>query len=449
MLKNKIGIFVKILTFIIVTFSFLVALEAKECEKKSDKVQRLIITNVVPGGSGEIAGMKPGDAIVSYNGKEVCCTKKLGMLKDEVVTDSVEVVINRDENIISFTIPKGIIGIYLKELLPDIEFEKDAVTIEGIGRLDWRTGESSSFIAALTRIAEYLGIQKDYTYLMGTSGAVFRIQFYEDWCPSAPDATVGFDCGAASVKSLNLNQESIFDKESENKEKMQQKIMASIDKNMPVIAIDLIEMPEWGLIIGYQKKGEELIVRTYFDRREGYDIAEKFPWAVIIVNQEKGNIDDNGNFVQSLKIAQDLYETEKYKAYYSGTAAIEYWIKKLKEDKFESFDDEKFNDIMLTNAWIFERLADDRMVGAEYLKSFATQFAQGEDDIIKLASIYETENKLMTSAEKIAPYPFQVEKRDDWTDEMRNTEIEILTKVLEKEKEAYLVIKEINKKIQD
>ncbi len=55
----------------------------------------------------------------------------------------------------------------------------------------------------------------------------------------------------------------------------------------------------------------------------------------------------------------------------------------------------------------------------------------------------------MTSAEKIAPYPFQVEKRDDWTDEMRNTEIEILTKVLEKEKEAYLVIKEINKKIQD
>lgn len=445
MLKNKKDIFIKILTLVIITFSFLIALDEKGCEED----QSLVIISIIPGSSAEIAGMKPGDVIVSYNGKEVHCIKKLGMLKDEVETDSLEVVIKRDENITSFTIPKGIIGIYLKELLPDIEFEKDAVIVEEIGRLDWDTGESNSFIAALTRIAEYFGIQKDYTYLMGTSGAVFRIQFYEDWCPSAPDATVGFDCGTVAVKSINLNQKSIFDKEAKNKEKTQQKIMEAIDKKIPVIAIDLIEIPEWGLIVGYQKNGEELIVRTYFDRREGYDIAEKFPWSISIISEGKGEIDDAKNFKNSLKIAQELYETEKYKAYYSGIAAIEYWIKKIQEEKFESLDDEKFNDVMLTNAWIYERLADDRMFGAKYLKSFAIQFPQAEDDIIKLASIYKTENKLMTSAEKIAPYPFQIEKRDDWTDEMRDTQIEILTKVLEKEKEAYLIIKDINKKIQD
>ena len=60
----------------------------------------------------------------------------------------------------------------------------------------------------------------------------------------------------------------------------------------------------------------------------------------------------------------------------------------------------------------------------------------------------EAENKLMTEAGKITFYPFEMKNRDDWTDEMRLKEIDILTKVLGKEKEAYLIVKEINKKIE-
>jgi hypothetical protein len=53
----------------------------------------------------------------------------------------------------------------------------------------------------------------------------------------------------------------------------------------------------------------------------------------------------------------------------------------------------------------------------------------------------------MKNARQIAPYPDYIEKREDWTPGIRKKEIEILKKVLEKEKEAYLLIKEINKKI--
>jgi hypothetical protein len=434
----------RILLVILIAISVLSAAE-EEC--KCEKDQHLLITGTIPGGAAETAGIESGDIIVSYDKHEVHCLKKLNALKEAVKTDSVEIVIKRDGEVVSYMIPEGMIGIYVKELLPDIEFEKDAVVIKGIGRLDWDTGETSSFVASLARVAEYLNVDRDYTYLMGASGSAFRIQFHADWCPSSPDATVGYDCGAAAMRSINLIPSYMFldREEGTNKGEILKGIVKSIDEKMPVIAIDLIEVPEWGLIVGHQKGGEELIVRDYFDRRQSYDNATKFPWVVVTLSQKEGAIDDAENFKKSLEIAQELYETETYESYYSGITALEYWIKRLKEDDFAALDDEKFEEVVLSNAWIFSRLADDRMFGAEYLKSFAPKFPQVKDNIVKLASLYESINELMTTEEMIAPYPMQIEKRDDWTPEMRNKELEILAKVLEKEKEAYTLVKETNK----
>ncbi len=435
---------VRILLVVIIAISVLSAAEEKEeCEKN----QHLLVTGLIPGGAAETAGIKSGDIIISYDKQEVHCLNKLNTLKQAVKTDSVEIVIKRDGAVVNYMMPKGMIGIYLKELLPDIDFEKDAVVIKGVGRLDWDTGETSSFVASLARVADYLNIDRDYTYLMGASGSAFRIQFHADWCPSSPDATVGYDCGAVAMRSIDLIPSYMFlDREKEtNKGEILKGIVKSIDEKMPVIAIDLIEVPEWGLIVGYQGGGKELFVRDYFDRRQGYDNATKFPWVVVTLSQKEGAIDDAENFKKSLEIAQELYETETYESYYSGIGALEYWIKRLKEDDFAALDEEQFENVVLSNAWIYSRLADDRMFGAEYLKSFASKFPQVKDNIVKLASLYESINELMTAEEMVAPYPMQIEKREDWTPEMRNKELEILAKVLEKEKEAYTLVKETNK----
>ena len=151
----------KILMLCILTFSCLYAQEEKEYEKD----QKIVITGVIPGGYAEAIDLKPGDVIVTYNGKEIHNLRELGMFKAKIETDSVEIVIKRDEEMISFIIPKGQIGVWVKELLPEIEFEKDAMIIEGIGPLGWETCETNSFIAALTRIAEYLDIQKSLAIL--------------------------------------------------------------------------------------------------------------------------------------------------------------------------------------------------------------------------------------------------------------------------------------------
>lgn len=449
-MKN-LGIYVLTCMFLI-AFASLNAAEKEGCsgEPCCEAEPYLLIQGTVPGSTAAEVGMKEGDVIVSYNGTAVHCLNKLNMLKEAVETDNVQMVVKRGEEMLTFTIPQGMIGVYIAEMLPDIDFSeaKDAVVIKGVGPLDWSTGETNSYIAALTRIAEYLNCERDYTYLMGASGSAFRVLFHKDWCPSSPDPTVGYDCGAVAAQCINIEPTYVhIDKEKKNKEVMQREILGAVDNKMPVIAIDLIQVPEWGLIVGYQDKGEKLIVRDYFDRRHGYDIAEKFPWVIVTLDKKEGEIDDIKNFKHALKIAQELYETEMYDDYYSGIAALEYWIKRLAEDDLSTLDDKKLEEVILANAWIYQRCADDRMFGAKYLTSYAAQLPDVEKEILKLAALYKAEHKLLTSEENVAPYPQFFKTVKSWGSDLRQREIGILTQFLEKEREAHALIKEINEKL--
>jgi hypothetical protein len=440
----KISDFVKMSIVGLILVSGLWAQARGEC----DDEPMLVVVGLIEGGAAEAAGIKIGDIVISYHGERVHCLARLNTIKTGVEADSVVISVKRGDTVISYLIPKGQIGLYLKEVLPDLQFDDDAVIIKGIGYLGWDTGESNSFVACLARIAEYLKINKDYTYLMGASGAAFRILFFEDWCPSSPDATVGYDCGTIAAKSINLELTPTFHVDKEGKkDEMIKKIKDSIDKTIPVIAIDLIETAEWGLITGYQKQGNELIVRTYFDRRQNYERAQKFPWIIMTLRNVGGKIDDRENFKNALKIAQGFYQTERYEKYFSGIAAIEYWIKKLKNDDFGGMADEKFETVMLANAWIYDRLSEDRLYAARYLRSQIDIYPKLKDLIEALAVLYDEENRLMTEAGPVTIYPWNMAKRHDWTKAMQENEIEVLNKVLEKERAALILIEKINEKM--
>ena len=70
----------KMLMLGIMIFCCLYAQEEKECKKD----QKLVIVDLISGGSAEKVGIKPGDVIVTYNSKEVHCLQKLQMLKEKV-----------------------------------------------------------------------------------------------------------------------------------------------------------------------------------------------------------------------------------------------------------------------------------------------------------------------------------------------------------------------------
>ncbi len=435
---------------VLVAVSLLKADNDESSSEPCGSEQYLLIQGIIPGSAAEAQGVEAGDIIVSYDGTPVHCLDKLTMAKEAVKTETVAMVVKRGEEILTFTIPEGVIGVYVMEMLPDIDFsaEKDAVVIDGIGPLAWSSGETNSFFGALARITEHLNLDQNYTHLMGASGAAFRLHFHKDWCPSSPDPTVGYDCGAVAARCVNLAPTYIHaNKDTTNVDEMMQAIVQSIDRNMPVIAIDLMQIPEWGIVVGYQNAGEKLIVRDYYDHREGYDIAEKFPWAIVTLAREEGEIDDIKNLKQAFTRAQELYETEMYGDYYSGITALEYWMQQLRTDDFAAYDDEKLEEVIRANAWIYDRYADDRMFGARYLKINSGKMPAVAEEIEKLAALYESEHALLTSENNIAPYPEYFTTMKSWNDEMRAREIEILGQVLAHEKDALSVIKKINMKL--
>jgi hypothetical protein len=287
---------------------------------------------------------------------------------------------------------------------------------------------------------------------MGVSGGAFRVHFHKEWCPSSPDATVGLDTGAEAMKALGFSYEyhhlageaTAF---GETKEAITEAIMKSIDAGRPVIAIDLIEVPEWGVITGYQRGGSEFLCRTYFDKQEGYSLAEKFPWVVVIVTDKKAPPSDEENYKNALRIATEVAKTESFGDYYSGTAALEGWIKRLSMDNFAAMEPDRFEECMLANAWIYARLADDRTYAARFLDNLVEQFPKFKDPLSSLSAIYSDQVQTLKGSAENAPFPYGLGPGETWTGDMRGEEVKTLKSVLEKEREAAELLEQIGANI--
>lgn len=413
--------------------------------KETVESMRLVVQGVEPESPAEIAGIKPGDVFLEYNGLPTHTLKDVFELKKAVKTDSVDVMVLRNGNRMTFKLPAGQMGVYLKELLPEIKYKEDAVVIDGIPKLDWSTGKSNSFLAAVEAIANHLGINKDYVYINGVSGAAFRLHFHKSWCPSSPDPTCGYKTGEQALKALGLGYrfQHVPQNDTAAQQKLRKDIVASIDQGMPVIGIDLIKVPEWGIVTGYQAGGEELFCRTYFDRREGYDIADKFPWAVCFIDGKKEMPADIDNYKRSFTIALENLITPEYEEYASGLAAFDKWLERLQTDDFAAIDSQEYTTTSHANAWIYDRLVDDRSFATQYLERVVGEFPQLTEKLKRLAKLYYEEPELLKPTEDVIMYGFNMKNRDDWSAKMRKEEIIRLKKAKAKEEAALQIWKQI------
>ena len=60
---------------------------------------------------------------------------------------------------------------------------EESVFIEKIPRLKWSENRDNSFIGSVHLSLNALGENYSYNFLMGISGAAFRLHFKPDWCP--------------------------------------------------------------------------------------------------------------------------------------------------------------------------------------------------------------------------------------------------------------------------
>jgi hypothetical protein len=387
--------------------------------------QWLEVTGVVPDGPAAKAGIRIGDALASYHGKPVGSRAELEAAQAAVQVESVVATFRRGDKELNFVLPKGKLGIYLAEWQNEVPPDLDAKLIAGVPNLSW--DRMNSFMGALEAIGHRLGDSIGYAFLCGVSGVAFRTQFFDTWCPSSPDPTVGYDAGDAVLKARGLSATWLHvSGDGKSNPQILAAIRKSIDAGMPVLAIDLVEVPEWGVVIGYQKNGQELLCHTYFDKHKLYEVAQKFPFAAAILKREGKMPDEDASIKQGFGIVVQNLTTEKYGEYFSGLAAFDKWIARLRDDDFTKLDSAKLSNAVQANSWIFQRLIADRKTGIEYLNVVAQRMPGLKPKTDSLAAIYQREIGLLEPLLGQLPSQQSVKPGWEWGKVDRDREIAVL-----------------------
>jgi len=317
------------------------------------------------------------------------------------------------------------------------------VYIEGIPPMRYGEQMDNSFIRSVQLSLNALGEHYSYEYLMGISGAAFRLHFEPKWCPSSTDATCGFDVSEVIFKNLGYSAE--FKRINHNSfsdiKALYDLIRKQIDKGKPVLAINLMGNMDWGIITGYLKNEPGIVCRTYYDESEEYSIATRAPWLNFFIGDKKNGLSKEELYKNSLKIAVQLAETKKYDEYFSGFHAYEKWIARLNGIN-NSYSQEDITQILEIHFIIYNALLDARRSAFNYLS--ASKAASKLANIDQIIALY----KRIVSVLESSSTNFDQNSGSDFLkqiEEFIRRQTEILTKVLEVEKKAiHLIKKEIN-----
>ncbi|HUT03960.1 MAG TPA: PDZ domain-containing protein [bacterium] len=407
------------------------------------------VERLLEGSQAQRLGIAPGDVIVEYDGKRVETPAELREAIAAASEPEIKLVIRRGEKLIDMTVQPGKLGVYLK-VIARVHRMPDAKVIEGIEPLSWESGELISFVACVRRVLAHYGEQYDYKYLMGISGTAFRIQFFDNWCPSSPDPGCGFDCAEVLLRTLGRGSENYFMKtafqnmpNALDEAQMRQKTIESIDKGLPVVAIDIVNVPEWGVITGYQNNKQDFFCRSYFDYgMTDYNIVEKTPWIAMTIGEKGESLSGEAAVRQSLAVAYKVGTTETFDGYFAGPAALKAWIAAIENEASFATISAKTpaeDDRCSTNAWIYETFEANRAVASDFLKTYADVFGKMRDATLQLAGIYDKQVELLKSGEENVVLPFAGDMRP-WTQELRSKEAATLKEVLTLENEAIELI---------
>lgn len=325
--------------------------------------------------------------------------------------------------------------------------EDNKVWLAGVDELaGWGHGEENTFIGALRAALAARGERVSYDRLMGVSGAAFRLQVARPrWCPSACDATVGFDCCRPAVRAFGYEADLYRTLEEEaTPEACRATLDAVIDgieSGRPAVAINLAGDMDWGLITGYDEGS--FLCRTYGDPEGDYARATAWPPIVVIPRKVGTAVKWSESFRDSLRLAVRLARTPRFGQYLSGFWAYEAWIRDLSRGaEFREASSEERQRLMRANAWCYQSLYDARAAAARYLAAERDACtADARPALSEAAELYERMAGILLDEKACAPFP-GTRGAEEWTDDMRRTQVAVLRRLLDLEREAVARLQE-------
>lgn len=341
--------------------------------------------------------------------------------------------------------------------------EKDRTYITGLEQYPiGGDGEhENSVIACIAGVMAALGEDElTYEYLMGASGAAFRVQHM--WCPSAACAPCGYDCVPGAMKATGYRLTWI-DTQPEGKllsdgvEKAGPAIVASIERGVPALSAS----EESCLIVGYHQDGRRIIRNDdggFQPSGKGYVEMDKWPWGIGIVEPKDVPMNRKEAVANSLRLAVMLARTERFEHYLSGFAAYEQWASELEQGEVrvgpvtERFPGHviRFADLTkdnwfvpaLGNGYTYGCLYATRLAAEKYLRDVAEDYENPiRSGLLEIAALYARIHEGL--GRKRPEYacawslqPWRIGGPDKWTPQMRCAEAEALRVALSIERQA-------------
>lgn len=332
-----------------------------------------------------------------------------------------------------------------------------------IPALTW--DKECTFIGSLENVLNFLGEDTDYIELMGMSGAAFRITFnISEWTTSSIDMYSRSE--SASFLGYYLEKYRILNRDgriSKPKSVVMEVIKDEIDYGKPVIGSNLLNIPDWGLITGYD--GEDLLVRDYHEKEdmkkvEGYVVAKRFPNIIFTVNKNDYRPDRIDSIKKSLSFSIRRFKLNRISGKFAnGFSAYDAWINGLTDErKFSNMDKETYRKYWLVNGLMYSNLHDARHCAHLFLKRVSKIIR--DDRLEEAAEYYSDLDKVIRDNWIYFPLPFFVkkgEKRisipgeryvegDEWTPEMRKYGYKSLRLI---KKMEYRALKKLEKAIDE
>jgi hypothetical protein len=259
-----------------------------------------------------------------------------------------------------------------------------------------------------------------YAYLMGASGAAFRLTWKPGWhgdnvasflasddpsevCRRA-FAAVGYDCGIICGSELATEGR-------DKAEYMRSRIIESIrDRLRPVIAYGVVGPPEECIVTGYDEGGEVLIGWSFFqDGAEFRDDLEFEPngyfrkrdWfestkGLLVIGNKQEQPDLKRVYLDALRFALRVARDPRRGSRHNGLAAYDAWAEHLLTDEEFATDD---LDVLRQRYVVHDdatlTVAEGRWYASIFLAQAAMDAGLNAPELYAAASCYAAEHDLM------------------------------------------------------
>ncbi|MFQ5919384.1 MAG: hypothetical protein ACE5I4_04990 [Thermoplasmata archaeon] len=281
--------------------------------------------------------------------------------------------------------------------------------LQDVPPLSFASGQRFTPMGALKAVADYLGVEASYPWLMGMSGASFRAAWSDTWSLDMTYAAPE-DLVATGAGTLGLHTESHVDLSLED---AWTKLMERLDASIPVLSCGLAGAPEFCVVYGYREDPPRLLVRSYFAKDEGEVPFQ--PWIGWnyagygrnpLVLPTKGTEEPPSleeALHRALRFAREkgpLAPQLEAKGLHLGLSSYRAWIQALEEEASEDLESKAFNMALTLNA-----LLDARRTASEFTQILAAMNEDWRLSLSRAAEHYRHQVTALGEARHILYFP--------------------------------------------